>query len=127
MTDVEILKSQINQIMEENKPDIIFNSKHDKIIRELERELTSSGLKQKISFTIDSLAPEKRDAKFGSGHFSRWQYELSWQEWEGNFRMVLTNIPHKNSKLLITLPESFKEDTVELIEEFKIKLLKEIS
>lgn len=127
MTDVEILKSQINQIMEDNKPNIIFNTKCDRAIRECEKELTSSGLKQKITCTIDSLEPEKRNEKFGGGQFERWQYELSWQDWEGNYRLVLRNIPHDHSKLLITLPDAFKEDTAQLIAAFKENLIKQIS
>lgn len=124
MTDIDILKGQINKIMENNKPDVIFNTKSDRLIRECEKELTSAGLKQKVSFTIDSLKPEIRDEKFGSGSFARWQYELSWQEWEGNFRLVLKNIPHNNSKLLIKLPEDFKADTAQLIESFKTNISK---
>ncbi|MFG1494019.1 hypothetical protein ACRXCV_01735 [Halobacteriovorax sp. GFR7] len=127
MNDLEILKGQINQIMETNKPNVVFDSKHDRLIRDCEKELTSAGLKQKVSYTIDALMPEKRDSKFGGGQFSRWQYELSWQDWEGNFRLVLRNIPHNNSKLLIKLPEDFKVDTAELLESFKSNILKTIS
>ncbi len=124
MNDVEILKAQINQIMEENKPNVIFDSKYDRLIRECEKELTSSGLRSKVAYSLDSLIPEKRNAKFGGGQFERWQYELSWQDWEGNFRLVLRNIPHNNSKLLLTLPDNFKEDSIELLEHFKQNLIK---
>lgn len=124
MTDMDILRGQINQIIEENKPEVIFDAKHDRIIRDCEKELTSAGLKHKVSFTIDSLDPEKRDHKFGSGHFGRWQYELSWQEWEGSWRLVLRNVPHNNAKLLIKLPEEFKIDTAELIDAFKTNISK---
>ncbi|AYF43122.1 hypothetical protein BALOs_0101 [Halobacteriovorax sp. BALOs_7] len=124
---MEILRGQINQIIEENKPEVIFDAKYDRVIRECEKELTASGLKQKVSYTIDSLDPQKREQKFGSGQFARWQYELSWQDWEGSFRLVLRNIPHDNSKLLIKLPEDFKIDTAELIDAFKSNIAKLVS
>lgn len=118
-TNLDAIKNQINQIMEENKPSVVFNSKEDREIRELEQQITSSNLKEEFSVLISDLDEEKKDSPFGGSGFKRDQYALGWRHWgDGTFRLTLTNIPHKNSKVLIKTPESFKKDICPLLPTF---------
>ncbi|EQC43529.1 hypothetical protein [Bacteriovorax sp. Seq25_V] len=122
MSSLEELKKQMNQIIEDNKPSVVLNSKEDRRIREFETELIESGIKVEFSITVAELNPELAEHSFGGSGFKRDQYSISWKKWEGeNFRLVLTNIPHNNGKLLLKTPEQFKKDAVELLDEFATK------
>lgn len=122
MNSLEELKKQMNQIIEDNKPSVVLNSKEDRIIREFEAELIESGIKVEFSITVAELNLELADHSFGGSGFKRDQYSISWRKWEGeNFRLILTNIPHNNGKLLLKTPEQFKKDVVVLLEEFAEK------
>ncbi|EQC50636.1 hypothetical protein [Bacteriovorax sp. DB6_IX] len=123
MNKLEDLKNQINQIMEENKPAVVLNSDADKTIRELEKEITSSGLKSNFEIRLSDLAPEKAELKLAGGQFTYTDYSLSWKHiGDENFRLILTNLPHKNAKILLKTPLQFKEAITELLPVFSEKL-----
>lgn len=119
MAQLEDLKNQINKIMQENKPDVVYNSKADKKIREVEQELYAAEVKKPFRMSIAELAPELATAPFGGSGFKRTDYALSWQQDpKGAYRLVLTNLPHNNSKVLMTTPEQFKNDITPLLPQF---------
>jgi hypothetical protein len=123
MNKMEELKSQMNKIMDENKPSVLLNSDADKSIRELEKEITSSGLKENFELRLSDLNQELADTKLAGGQFNYSEYSLSWRHVnEENFRLVLTNLPHKNAKVLLKTPEQFKQAVVELLPSFAEKL-----
>ena len=75
--------------------------------------------------TILELDPQSGDTSFGGSGFKRAQYALSWKKWQDkDFRLVLTNIPHNNSKLLLMVPDEFKKDVSMLLKDFAQSLLK---
>ncbi len=122
MTSLEELKKKMNQIIEENKPTVVLNTREDRIIREFEAELIESGIKVEFSLKVSDINTELADHSFGGSGFKRDQYLISWKKWEGeNFRLVLTNIPHNNGKLLIKTPDQFKKDASLLLEDFALK------
>lgn len=51
MNKLDQLRNDINKVMEENKPKVVYNKPWDKLIRECELELTS--LEYKMPFTIN--------------------------------------------------------------------------
>jgi hypothetical protein len=128
MNKIEELKSQMNKIMEDNKPSIVLNSDSDKAIRELEKELTSSGLKENFEIRLSDLIPDRASENFAGGQFTFEQYSLSWRNVQDEqFRLVLTNLPHKNAKILIKTPTQFKDAVVDLLPIFAEKLSQKYS
>lgn len=122
MNKLDELRQQVQKITEENKPSVVYNSQEDRKIREFESELTEASVKTEFSLIVSEINQEVATTIFGSGTFKRDQYKLSWTKWEnGEFRLVLTNIPHNNSKLVIKLPDVFKKDVVVLLENFTAK------
>jgi signal recognition particle GTPase len=116
------LKNEINKIMEENKPTVIYNSDVDRAIRELEKFLLSGDVKKDIHFNLAELMPEKAEESFANGQFKYREYQLSWMNAQDSFRLVLTNIPHKNSKVVIKIPDGYKECLREPMERFYKKI-----
>lgn len=128
MTDLNELKKQVQGILEASKPTQILNSKEDRKIREVEKDLTEGEIKTEFSVLVSDLDMEKADLPLGESKFKRSDYSLSWQLWEKTaFRLVLTNVLHKNSKILIKTPDSFKKDITVLLEKFLEKLQNQIS
>lgn len=123
MTDLNELRKQVQNIMDTQKPAIILNSDSDKKIREVEKELTAINLKEEFSCLVSELELSQTDVNLGGGKFKRSEYSLSWKAWEdSSFRLVLTNLPHNNSKLLIKTPEAYKNEIAEILETFLLKL-----
>lgn len=119
MAQLDELKNQMNKIMEENKPRVVYNSPEDRRIREVESELYKAEVKVPFSVTVGELAPELAQQPLAGGTFKRSEYGLSWQEdSKGDYRLILTNLPHKNAKVLITLPDHFKKEILPLLDEF---------
>lgn len=128
MTSIEELKKQINKIQETQKPDLLLNTKEDEIIRDFEKELISNQVKVSFEILVSEIIPEHAAKVFGGSKFSRSEYKLSWKLWEKeSFRLVLTNVTHNNSKLVLKTPDSFKKDIVELIPVFAQKMRDELS
>ncbi len=128
MNKLTDLQNQISKIMDDNKPTIILNDKADRAIRELEKELTQASFKEDFSLLISQLDEERATESFGGSGFTREQYSIGWKCIEGdNFRLVLTNIPHNNSKILIKTPSQFKEDIQSLLPIFAQKIIQKYS
>ena len=105
--------------MEDNKPSVVLNSRADKEIRDIEYQLTQADVQTPFFIKLSDLSPEEATKPFGSGTFSREEYALSWsKDPSGKFRLILTNIPHKNSKLLIKTPDQFKDDALPMLNAF---------
>lgn len=123
MTDLNELKKQVQGILEASKPAQILNTKEDRKIREVEKDLTEGEIKTEFSALVSELDLDLAELPLGESKFKRSDYTLSWQSWEkAAFRLVLTNNPHKNSKILIKTPDSFKKDICVLLEKFLEKL-----
>lgn len=128
MTDLNELKKQVQNIIETTKPTQILNSKEDRRIREVEKDLLEAEIKTEYNILISDLNNELAEMPLGESKFKRSEYLLSWKQWESTtFRLVLTNVPHKNSKILIKTPESFKKDISILLEKFLEKMQVEIN
>lgn len=128
MTDLNELKKQVQNIIETTKPTQILNSKEDRRIREVEKDLLEAEIKTEYNILISDLNNELAAMPLGESKFKRSEYLLSWKQWESTtFRLVLTNVPHKNSKILIKTPESFKKDISILLEKFLEKMQVEIN
>ncbi len=119
MTQLDELKNQMNKIIEENKPRVVYNSSEDRRIREVETELYKAEVKIPFRVTVGELAPECAELPLAGGSFKRREYALSWQEDnKGDYRLTLTNLPHNNSKVLITAPDAFKKEILPLLDQF---------
>lgn len=123
MNKLDELKKNIDQVMQDNKPKVIYNSESDKKIRELELELTQLQLKSPFSVNLKALTNNESDPLFCNGQFKESQYALEWSKWsDNNYRLILRNIPYNNPKLLLTLPENYKESIAINLEVFCEKL-----
>lgn len=119
MTQLDELKNQMNKIMQENKPSVVYNSQEDRRIREIETELYRAEIKVPFKMTLGELVPELAEEAFAGGSFKHREYALSWEEdSKGDYRLTLTNLPHNHSKVLITTPEPFKKDILPLLDGF---------
>lgn len=121
MTQLDELKNQMNKIMEENKPAVVYNSPEDRRIREIESQLYQAEIKVPFKMPLRELVPELAEQALGGGNFKHRDYALSWQEDnKGSYRLTLTNLPHNHSKVLITVPEPIKKDVMPLLDGFLV-------
>ncbi len=118
--NLEELKKQVNKVMEENKPTVIYNSESDKVIRETEKQLTSAGLKQEFSVNLAMIFDEGlEESMLADGKFKLSEYQLIWgSTGDENFRLILKNIPYNNPKILLSLPEQHKNSIAPKIDNF---------
>ena len=110
MNKLDQLRNDISKVMEENKPTVAYNQPWDKAIRECELELTSLELKKPFEVNLNLLTANDENPLLCGGKFKENEYSVQWnKDTSGNFRLILRNIPYNNPKVLISLPDNYKE------------------
>ena len=119
MNKLDQLRNDINKVMEENKPKIVYNQPWDKAIRECELELTNLEVKISFDVNLNVLTKNVDNPLLCQGKFKESEYSLQWNtDKEGNYRLILKNIPYNNPKVLITLPDNYKEYVSNFLTQF---------
>lgn len=125
MNKLDQLRNDINKVIEENKPKVVYNKPWDKVIRECELELTKLELKTSFEINLNVVTKNEDNPLLCSGKFKENEYSLQWNtDKDGNYRLILKNIPYNNPKILITLPDSYKEYISNYLKQFIEFLLK---
>lgn len=123
MNKLDQLRNDINKVMEENKPKVVYNKPWDKLIRECELELTSLEYKMPFTINLNQLTQNGDNPLLCGGKFKESEYNLEWnKDINDNFRLILKNLPYNNPKILISLPDTYKEFVSMYLKSFFEKL-----